>query len=190
MKQSIRVALALAGIFLLLFVAWYLRVVIVYVLISIVLSFIGRPIVNLLDKVQIGKYTIPNALSAILTLSLFIFIFSLLLKLIIPLIVAEAKMLSNIDINAVANNLEKPINNFKAWLNRYGITSNEDFSLIQQLQKRIADFIDFTKIPALFGTIISELSSIFISIFSILFMSFFFLNDLFNDSGKLYGTHG
>ena len=56
-------AMAVAGVLL-----WYFRSTVVYILISAVLAIIGGPLVRLLSRVKIGKFSLPRWASALVTL--------------------------------------------------------------------------------------------------------------------------
>ena len=68
MKTSIRNILIILGVILFLFLLWSFRIIVVYVLVSGVLSVMGRPLVDLLRRIKIGKWQFPRALCALLTL--------------------------------------------------------------------------------------------------------------------------
>ena len=55
---------ALAGA---IFFSWYFFSVIVYILVAAVISFIGRPIIDLLGRVKIRGYRLPDGLKAGIT---------------------------------------------------------------------------------------------------------------------------
>ena len=59
------------GLILLGLLFWYFSNIVAYVLISVVLSFIGRPVVNFLNGLKIKKWQVPSALSAGVTLLLY-----------------------------------------------------------------------------------------------------------------------
>ena len=49
---------------------WYFREVVVYILISAVFAIIGRPLVRLLCKVKVKRFSLPRWLAAAITLVL------------------------------------------------------------------------------------------------------------------------
>ena len=61
MKTSIRTILIILGVILFVFLLWYFRSIVVYVLVSGVLSFMGRPLVDLLSRIRIGKWKLPES---------------------------------------------------------------------------------------------------------------------------------
>ena len=72
-----------------LFFSWYFFSIIVYVLVSAVLSFIGKPVVVLLGKVQIRGHRLSDTLKAVITLVILWIFFLLFFSTVIPLAVHE-----------------------------------------------------------------------------------------------------
>ena len=51
-------------------IVWYFSNIVVYIIISAILSLIGQPVVRILHKIKIGRFKMPRALNAGLTLLL------------------------------------------------------------------------------------------------------------------------
>lgn len=68
MKATLRNVLIFLGILFFLACLWYFRNIVVYILVSGVLSVMGRPLVDLFNRIRIRRWKFPNALSALLTL--------------------------------------------------------------------------------------------------------------------------
>jgi len=68
MKATLRNILIFFGILLLLGCAWFFRSIVVYILVSGVFSIMGRPLVDLLCKIRIRRWSFPRSLGALLTL--------------------------------------------------------------------------------------------------------------------------
>ena len=77
-----------------------------YLIISIALSFIGRPLVGLCDRIRIAGRPIGSTIGAILTLMVLFTALSLLVSLFAPLISAEASALAGLDFQGTARELE------------------------------------------------------------------------------------
>ena len=77
-----------------------------YLIISIALSFIGRPLVGLCDRIRIAGRPIGSTIGAILTLVVLFTALSLLVSLFAPLISAEAGALAGLDFQGTARELE------------------------------------------------------------------------------------
>ena len=70
MNKALRNILVIVGFALLVYMFWFFRSIVAYVLIAGVISLIGRPVVDFLNSLHIRKLKFPKALSALLTLIL------------------------------------------------------------------------------------------------------------------------
>ncbi len=70
MNTTLRNILIIIGMALLAYLFWYFRSIFAYILIAGVISLIGRPVVDLLNRIRIWKLKFPRALSSLLTLIL------------------------------------------------------------------------------------------------------------------------
>ena len=124
MKTSIRTILIILGVILFVFLLWYFRSIVVYVLVSGVLSFMGRPLVDLLSRIRIGKWKLPRVLSALLTLIVIWGLIALFLYIFIPLITRQINYLSTIDGSKIVELIEGPVKRMEEILT----TLNPDIS--------------------------------------------------------------
>lgn len=59
------------------FFSWYFFTVIVYVLVAAVISFIGKPIIDLLGKIKVREYRLSDTVKAAITVVFLWFVFIL-----------------------------------------------------------------------------------------------------------------
>lgn len=165
------VALAVA-----IFFSWYFFSIIVYVLVAAVISFIGRPIIDLLSRFKFRNYRLPDSLKAGITVVCLWGLFILFFSTIIPLAVQEFQSLGNVSVSNIVSNLESPIENVGNFLKRYELLGDDD-----DVRTMISDMLNHTlniaRLKTWFGTVAGTMSDIFVAIFSITFILFFFLKD-------------
>ncbi len=162
------------GALIFLFFLYKIKAIIVYIAIAAVISLIGRPIVLFLRR----KLKFSNTLSVILTMVLLIGLFIGLVLLFIPLIVEQGHNLSLLNIDDLQTNVEGLYKEITTYFN----ISSAD--LEQSLKdSNLLGKIDYSVIPNFLNSIISGFGSFSIGLFSVLFISFFFLKDskLFED---------
>jgi predicted PurR-regulated permease PerM len=157
--------------------AWYFKSIIAYVLISAVLSLIGAPVVNFLDKIKIGKFSLPKAFCAGITLVLFWAVFITFFRLFVPLIAMEAQKLSSIDINKVVVAMNEPIKQIDAVVNQLNVSGGESFSTVNFLTQKVQSVLSIGLFTDFFSSLASTIGNIFIALFSVSFITFFFLKD-------------
>jgi predicted PurR-regulated permease PerM len=165
-----------------LFLMWYFSTLVIYTLIAAVISIVGRPIVRFFDKVRFRQYKLPHFLSALLTLIVIVGSVFLLAAVFVPLIINQAKMIADINVNAISADMRLRLKGVQDVLHQYGVLryyENLDTVLISKA-KEIVSLSTFSDI---LGSIVNIASSLFIGMFSVIFISFFFLKDenLFSD---------
>lgn len=172
LKYISGIAVTLTG----LFFAWYFSDILVYVLIAGVLSFLGQPVVRLLDSIQVRKFTMPHTLSAVITLVVLMLIFVSLFLIFVPVINRQAQVISSIDFQYLGSQLQKPLHNLEQQLLRYNILET-DQTLETMISTELESVVNMTSVKTIFGNVVGLAGSLFIGIFSVIFMTFFFLRD-------------
>lgn len=159
------------------FVLWYFSSIVAYILASVVLSLIGKPIVNLLEKIRIGRFHMPDALAAFITLLFLWAAIGGVLALVIPAIAAQVDKFSQVDSSAILKALQDPIDKFVLWLQDHNINFSGNQSLEEYVNEQVVHAFNISAVSNLFGTLFGFISELSIAIFSISFMTFFFLRD-------------
>jgi predicted PurR-regulated permease PerM len=157
-------------------IIWYLRSIVGYIIISWVFAMLGQPLMNLYKKIKIGKFKIGNNLAAGMTLFSFFIILTILISMFVPMILAQARTLVEVDFVAVGSSLEEPINQLNQQLIEYGFLSEDKDSPIEIFQEDILAQAGEI-VSQIFGSVLSLTSSLVIGLFSLVFMTFFFLRE-------------
>jgi predicted PurR-regulated permease PerM len=164
------------GFLILLIALWRFRMLVGYMLFAVVLSFVGRPIVLLAQRIQIRKKALPSSFGAALALSIMISLSFALIQLFAPLFSEQAAAIQALDpeqarqlFGRVTQWLDEDL--YRVDLSGSGLRNSE--FLLNQIQS----LVQLEGVGSLFGGLIARLGDGFIAIFSILFMAFFFLKD-------------
>lgn len=177
MNSFLRYLLLALGIALLVVVFWYFRNIITYILVSAVLSLIGRPVTEFLYGLSIKNIRLPRIICALLTLVMLWAIFLTFFAVFIPLVAMQAQELSSIDVNAVARSLEGPFAQADEIFRKMNINGAQDISLEDYLSEKLVSVFNFSLVSNIFSGLVSFLGNIFIAFFSISFITFFFMKD-------------
>lgn len=110
MKLNYKYLLAIIPIVITAGVIYFLSDIVTYILMAWVISMIGSPVVVFLRRF-VGKN-----IAALLTLSMFVLGFMLLVWIFIPPLVNQMENLSKVDYNKVVTALEEPIKDWEKWL--------------------------------------------------------------------------
>lgn len=167
----------LALIALVVYLIWNLSALIVYVLISGILSVVAAPLIRLLDKVRVKNIGIPRGLSAILALTLIWGIVIGLLSIVIPIITTEVAVLSKLDYETIWSKLQGPISKLDMQLRQYGMLSGQGQDSIDLVKDKLRELLNASDVAIVFSSVINGLGNVFIAFFSISFISFFFIKE-------------
>jgi len=158
----------LVAILILLLFIYEIQSVIAFVAIAMVISLIGRPITKFLKD----RFRFSSSLASVCTICIVITFIGGILALFVPIIIDQSEHISKINFDEVKHN----INRLNVELSQsLGV---DQVTLIQSLRESafLKNF-DVSVIPLFLNGLISNLSSMLIGLFSIIFISFFFLKD-------------
>ena len=156
------------GISLLLFFLYKIQSVIVYIAIAAIISLIGRPIILFLTNTLKFK----NILAVLTTMGILVSLFIGLVVMFIPLVAEQGRNLSLLNIEQLQQNVEG------LYLEIISYFEIKQIDVQQSIKKsNVLTKIDYSLIPNFLNAVVSGLGSFSIGLFSVLFISFFFLKD-------------
>ncbi|MDR0766032.1 MAG: AI-2E family transporter, partial [Odoribacteraceae bacterium] len=155
---------------------WYFSSIIAYILVAVVISFLGRPIHELLERVSFRGYRLPAGARAGITLVCLWTVFVLFFVTVIPLVSSEFKVLGSINISTVITRLEGPLDDLGSWLSGFGFT-DPVHEIKQLVGESMEALLDMSAIRETFASLAGTVGGIVIFLFAVTFISFFFLKD-------------
>jgi predicted PurR-regulated permease PerM len=164
----LRAILVLTLICVALYFIYQIKTVLIYVILSIILSLIANPIVEFLRK----KLKFPNALAISFTLFLFILLLVGLIALFVPLITLQGNNLSLLDTKSIQVDLTQLFNQLNTYLSKHNIDINQVIN-----ESNFSSKLKFNYITDFFNSVIETISSIGIGLVTVFFISFYFLLD-------------
>ncbi len=176
MKPSRKLLAGLFSASLLCVLAWYFSNITWYILISAVLSFIGAPVVSFFDRMTIRNWSIPHGLSTLFALLTIFLLFIIVFSLFVPLIATEARVISSLDIQQLSEAMGRFSDSIESWLLSMKLIEpgqQIDDLLLSQLEP----FLGMATFGNIFKNIVGFAGSFLMGVFSILFITFFFLKD-------------
>lgn len=165
----------LGGLAIIAAICWYFKNILIYIAVAFVISLIGRPIMKLMRRVSIKGKHVPDWLLAILTI---IVIFAFLLLIITQMIPMVSSIIRDaLTINTQAFFETNPVERLNEWMVKVFPDLGYDFDLITVILDKLRELVSFSNVSGFVGSVASFVSSTFVALFSILFISFFFLKD-------------
>lgn len=168
-SQGILRAIAIIiGILGILYFLKTISTVLIYILIAAVVSLIGRPVVRFLRNTL--KFN--QNLAAVSTMALLMAVLGVLIALVIPLLAQQGENLSLLDLKALRASGE---NLYREMSQYFGI---ENAVLLQNFNEgEVLSSLSLDQVPAFFNTVFGVLGNFSAGLFSVIFISFFFLKD-------------
>jgi predicted PurR-regulated permease PerM len=177
MNATLRNILIFLGILLIISCAWYFRNIVVYILVSGVLSIMGRPLVDLFCRIHIKKWSFPRSLSAFVTLMIIWGFIILFFSIFIPLVTTQLNYFSTIDSEKIVTLIEEPIKKVETLFRTFNKDITNELSIRDYIVTKVAGVLNINMIQNFLGSLMSILGNFIVAIFSITFITFFFLKD-------------
>ena len=165
----------LGGLAIILALCWYFKNVLIYIIAAFVVSMIGKPIMQLLRKIKIKGRHAPDWLLALLTIIIIIGFLLLIITQMIPLVSSIVRDASAIEASSYFES--NPIDKLNDWLIGMFPNLGDDFDLSALILEKIRGVVDFGKVSGIVGSVASVVSSAFVALFAVVFISFFFIKE-------------
>jgi predicted PurR-regulated permease PerM len=169
--------LVYAGIALLLYLAWVFRTTLIYVLVSLVITLLGAPLVDRLERFRIGKLKTPRAGAALLVLILFLAMASGMLFLVVPVISEQVSTISKMEPGQIERTFAKPLAEMRQLASELGL----DPSMLnpEHIKEKLVSLFSLSNVGKTLQGVFGFLGALTGALFSISFITFFFLRDRF-----------
>lgn len=154
---------------------WYFSNITLYLIFSLVIAAILRPLTNRINSIHLMGQHVPRWLSILLSFALVITLIFLISLLFIPLISAQIQMISSYDLDYIYEKIQNPIGKIEDLLIQFEIVTSEPGFLIMQVRENLVSSFGKVNFQGLINTIINTTSSLLIAIMAVSFITFFLL---------------
>lgn len=152
----------------LLYFLYKIKSIIIYVIVSLVLTLIANPFVEFLKN----RLKFKNTPAVVVTITAMLLVFATFILMFVPLIISQSKSLSLLNTKSIENSSVALLNELNVFLIKYNIDAG---NLLKE--SNIASKLDFNFIPTFINSILSVLAEFGMGLASVLFITFFFLKD-------------
>lgn len=160
-----------------LFLAWYFSSILTSLLIAAVLSLIGQPLMNFLTSIKLGKIRINKSIAALITLSILCGAIFLFFFFLFPMIGRLISDMSAIDFDSLAAKLEAPLAKWNMYMHKFAPTLSKDVTIESLIMDQLKDVFSIDLFTNVFSSFTSFLVNFLVSAFTVIFVTFFFLQD-------------
>ncbi len=156
---------------------WYFSSTVIYILVSAVLAIVGRPLVRLISRLKVGKWSVPRWLSAMITLVVMWVVLVGFCLLVVPLVVGKVSSLAALDLGSVLANIQEPLENIQHYLSSLAIMPEQTVSVSEIIVGWLRKVVDYQTINTAFSSVVDITLTLVVAFFSVSFITFFFLKE-------------
>jgi len=164
----LRAVISLIVVAMLLYFLYQIQSVLIYLLVSLILTLIGIPFLDFFKRRLKFKHT----MAAIAVLFIYILIILGFIIMFIPLIVSQGQNLSLLNTTEIEKNSLELVRQLNVFLEHHRIDSEAIFN-----PENFKPLINFNIIPNFLNSVVSTISNFGMGLGSVLFITFFFLKD-------------
>lgn len=167
LSNNWKVFFTLLGVALVVFLLWFFRLILLYFICAVVLSFIAEPIADLFKRVRWRGWMMPAWARAILALVTLLGGTFAVAALFAPVLHEEIQIIGQLDIRLL--------------MDKWGLTNMvqayPQTNLGDAMHKELGSMFSFSSIQSLLNGVLSWVGNLVVGIVSVLFITFFFLKD-------------
>ncbi|WMN07487.1 AI-2E family transporter [Marivirga arenosa] len=149
--------------------------ILIYIIISMIISTILRPLVSYLNSLYFYGYKLPKIFTIIISFSVLIGFIILFVGLFIPLVSEQIQILSKLDYDNLYSKITTPIQAVEVFLIDSIPNIGSEGFIIDRLKDSIYSFVQTVDVSYILNNLISITGSIFVAILAISFITFFLL---------------
>jgi len=155
--------------------SWYFSNITLYLIISLILAALLRPLTNHLNDFHLLGQHIPRWVAILLSYSAIVLLMVLLSFLFFPLINNQIIVLSELDLNGIYEQIQLPVSRVEGFLLRHELLEAQPGHLFGNLKASMIEMIKEFDFTSFISGVINTTSGLLIGTMAIAFISFFLL---------------
>ncbi|MEQ9426514.1 MAG: AI-2E family transporter [Cyclobacteriaceae bacterium] len=157
------------------FVGWYFANILLYVVVSIVLATILRPLTNSLSRLHIMGVHMPRVIAIMLSFTVIIGFLALFAVLFVPLVSEQVQVLSQINYDKVLQTVSLPLGGLEAFLLENDLIDGERGVILETLRENFLIVLGQIDFSAVLNDLIAFTGNFFVGMLATGFITFFLL---------------
>ena len=156
-------------------ICWYFRNLIIYVVLAAVMAMLARPLFVLITRPSIKGRHVPSWLAAVLSILVILCCVLGLVTLVVPVVSSVVGDISKANIGDMAQAATVPLKSLNELIIRSFPQVGSDFRIESFALSQLNRILDVPHLSSVLGSVASAIGSIGVGLFSMLFISFFFI---------------
>lgn len=169
--------LAASGLAVVCALCWYFRSILAYILIAVVVSLIAKPLMGLMQKINVKGRKAPDWLLAAFSIVIVLGVLLSLITSVVPIIGNIVKDISMVNIENAARGIAAPLSEINDYLKSSFPQLGPDFKIEVTLLNELQKMFDVSAFSSVLGSAASFITSFGVGLFSVVFIGFFFIKD-------------
>lgn len=154
---------------------WYFSNITLYLIISLIIAALLRPLTNRLNDFHLLGQHIPRWLAILISYLAIVLLIILLSFLYLPLINDQILILSELDLEGIYLQIQEPVGRMERFLLRYQLVDNKPGALFEDLKTSLVEFIKGFDFGEFISGLIDLTTSLLIGTMAVAFITFFLL---------------
>ncbi|MCH7415657.1 AI-2E family transporter [Belliella sp. R4-6] len=160
---------------LLFIIGWYFSNIAFYIIFSIILSAVLRPLTNRINSIHLMGRHIPRWFAIIVSFFVIVNFIVIVGLLFVPLISTQIQVIATYDLEFLYEQIQNPAGKVEDLLIRYQLINSEPGFLIKQVRENLISNFNIINIQGFVNTVLNTTSSILVGVMAITFITFFLL---------------
>ena len=156
-------------------ICWYFRNLIIYVVLAAVMAMLARPFFVLITRPSIKGRHVPSWLAAVLSILVILCCVLGLVTLVVPVVSSVVGDISKANIGDMAQAATVPLKSLNELIIRSFPQVGSDFRIESFAFSQLNRILDVPHLSSVLGSVASAIGSIGVGLFSMIFISFFFI---------------
>lgn len=156
-------------------ICWYFRNLIIYVVLAAVMAMLARPCFVLITRPSIKGRHVPSWLAAVLSILVILCCVLGLVTLVVPVVSSVVGDISKANIGDMAQAATVPLKSLNELIIRSFPQVGSDFRIESFALSQLNRILDVPHLSSVLGSVASAIGSIGVGLFSMIFISFFFI---------------
>lgn len=158
-------------------ICWYLRNVLLYIILAAVKALLAIPICRLVCKIHIKSHYCPKWLGAIVSIVAVFVILTGTVITIVPFVRSVIQDISTANINNMTQAIAVPLAQINEWTVTHFPNVGQDFRIESVVLEQLQGLFDAGTFSSVVGSVTSFVARLGVTIFAVVFISFFFIKN-------------
>ncbi len=169
------IVFVLLGVVVFILLSWFFSSIFIYLVVSMILSTILRPLTNYLANQQFFNIRMPRVLAVFISFFSLLLLLSAFVTLFLPLISDQIKIFTSIEMEQAISEIETPLEAIEEFILKYKLGDFKKGFLALSINEGIKNLLTEVEFTSIVENVISVTGNVFVGLMAVTFITFFLL---------------